>query len=47
MYLNLYYPDKDNQYPEIFTMTNAKEHDRHSFSVKKAFNYQKFELAHQ
>ena len=28
LHLNLCYLDKDNQYPESFTITNAKEHDR-------------------
>ncbi|SJX71894.1 hypothetical protein FM130_14315 [Enterococcus faecium] len=31
LHLNLCYLDKDNQYPENFTLTNAEEHDRNSF----------------
>lgn len=33
MHLNLCYLDKDNQYPENFVITNAKEHDRNHFEV--------------
>ncbi|GCF93734.1 transposase [Enterococcus florum] len=31
LHLNLCYLDKDNQYPESFTITNAEEHDRNHF----------------
>ena len=31
LHLNLCYLDKDNQYPERFTITNAEEHDRNQF----------------
>lgn len=31
LHLNLCYLDKDNQYPESFTITNAEEHDRNQF----------------
>lgn len=31
LHLNLCYLDKDNQYPEHFTLTNAEEHDRNHF----------------
>ncbi|WP_159723815.1 IS4 family transposase [Enterococcus sp. CSURQ0835] len=33
LHLNLCYLDKDNQYPENFTITNASEHDRNHFEV--------------
>ncbi|WP_438782094.1 IS4 family transposase [Enterococcus sp. DIV0187] len=31
LHLNLCYLDKDHQYPESFTLTNAEEHDRNQF----------------
>ncbi|MEB8399158.1 hypothetical protein [Enterococcus casseliflavus] len=31
LHLKLCYLDKDNQYPESFTITNAEEHDRNHF----------------
>lgn len=31
LHLNLCYLDKENQYPERFTITNAEEHDRNHF----------------
>lgn len=31
LHLNLCYLDKNNQYPESFTITNAEEHDRNHF----------------
>ncbi|WP_237580135.1 transposase [Candidatus Enterococcus huntleyi] len=33
LHLNLCYLDKDHQYPESFTITNASEHDRNQFEA--------------
>lgn len=33
LHLNLCYLDKNNQYPESFTITNAEEHDRNQFEL--------------